>query len=45
VRTLDAVHLASIEFLRGRAQVIELATYDARLATIAQALGIPLTTL
>src|SRR5437868_6860689 len=27
VRTLDALHLASAEFLRGRGQRIELATY------------------
>ena len=31
VRTLDALHLASIEFLRGRGQKVELASYDDRL--------------
>jgi hypothetical protein len=31
VRTLDALHLASIEFLRQRQQQIELASYDERL--------------
>ncbi len=41
-RTLDALHLASIEFLRARGQIIELATYDERLAASATALGIPL---
>ncbi len=41
VRTLDAIHLASIEFLRARGQRMELATYDDRLAAAAQALGIP----
>jgi len=42
VRTLDALHLASIEFLRGRRQSVALATYDDRLAGAARALGIPL---
>ena len=42
VRTLDALHLASIEFLRERGQVIELASYDARLIGAARGLGIPL---
>ena len=41
VRTLDALHLASIEFLRDREQSVELASYDDRLATAARALGIP----
>ncbi|MBI3514430.1 MAG: PIN domain-containing protein [Proteobacteria bacterium] len=45
VRTLDALHLASIEFLRGRGQVVELATYDDRLAAAARALTIPLVAL
>ena len=40
VRTLDALHLASIEFLRGRRQIVELASYDDRLAAAARALGI-----
>jgi hypothetical protein len=40
VRTLDALHLASLEFLRGREQTVELASYDDRLATAARALGI-----
>jgi len=42
VRTLDALHLASIEFLRERGQAIELASYDARLIAAARGLGIPL---
>jgi predicted nucleic acid-binding protein len=42
VRTLDALHLASMDFLRGQGQMLELATYDQRLATAAQALGFPL---
>jgi predicted nucleic acid-binding protein len=42
LRTLDALHLASIEFLREQGQAIELATYDDRLAAGAEALGIKL---
>jgi predicted nucleic acid-binding protein len=42
VRTLDALHLATIEFLRGQKQMIELASYDNRLAGSARALGISL---
>jgi predicted nucleic acid-binding protein len=40
VRTLDALHLASIEFLRARRQSVELASYDERLVGAAKALGI-----
>lgn len=42
VRTLDALHLASIEFLRGQGSAVELASYDERLLTGARAIGIPL---
>ncbi len=42
VRTLDALHLSSIEFLRARGQGVQLATYDLRLADCATQLGIPL---
>ena len=42
VRTLDALHLASMEFLRTQGQRVELATYDDRLARAARALKIPL---
>jgi predicted nucleic acid-binding protein len=42
VRTLDAVHLASMSFLRERGRDIELATYDERMAAAARAMGIPL---
>ena len=41
VRTLDALHLASMEFLRTRGQAVRLATYDDRMLTAARALGIP----
>ena len=40
VRTLDALHLASIEFLRRLKQNVELATYDQRLAAAARAMEI-----
>ena len=40
VRTLDTLHLASIEFLRDRGQHIELASFDARLLAAARALRI-----
>lgn len=40
VRTLDALHLAAIEFLRARGQTVDLATYDERLLAAARALGI-----
>ena len=40
VRTLDALHLASMVFLKSRGQTITLATYDERLAEGAGALGI-----
>jgi len=42
VRTLDALHLASCQFLRDRGQRIELASYDGRMVSAARALGIPL---
>ncbi len=42
VRTLDALHLASMEFLRAQGQVLKLASYDDRLVAAARALGIPI---
>jgi predicted nucleic acid-binding protein len=42
VRALDALHLSAIEYLRGHRQVVQLATYDKRLATAAASLDIPL---
>lgn len=41
VRTLDALHLATMDFIRSQGQAIELASYDARLLTAARALRIP----
>lgn len=42
VRTLDALHLASIDFLRARRQPVVLLSYDARLLAAARAMEIPL---
>lgn len=42
VRTLDALHLASLTYLVGLGQRPRLATYDRRLADAARALEIPL---
>jgi predicted nucleic acid-binding protein len=41
VRTLDALHLATIEFLKTQGQSVQLATFDERLGSAAMALGIP----
>ena len=40
LRTLDALHLASIEFLLRNGQDVSLATYDERMRAAAAALGI-----
>lgn len=40
VRTLDALHLASMDFLRRTGQRLSLASYDGRLTAAAAALGI-----
>ncbi len=42
VRTLDALHLASVDFLRDLGQRPRLATYNRRLSDAAAALAIPL---
>lgn len=42
VRTLDALHLASMEFLRSNRQNFSLACFDTRLAEAADSLGIRL---
>lgn len=41
VRTLDALHLATMESLRGHGQAIELASYDTRPLAAARSLTIP----
>jgi predicted nucleic acid-binding protein len=40
VRTLDAIHLAAIEFIRAQKQSVQLASYDERLVAVARLLGI-----
>lgn len=42
VRTLDALHLASVSFLREHGKEVTLATYDDRMAEAAGAMGISL---
>lgn len=42
VCTLDAIHLASADFVRRSKQALAIATYDERLAAAARALGFPL---
>lgn len=41
VRTLDALHLATMEFLRAHGQVVQLASYDERQLAAARRLKIP----
>jgi len=41
VRTLDAIHLAAIEFIRSQGARVELASYDERMVEVARLLGIP----
>lgn len=45
VRTLDALHLASLEFLTGHGQAVRLASYDERLLSAARRLGVDVYTL
>ena len=40
VRTLDGLHLATIEYLRKRDATVELATFDARMITASRAMDI-----
>lgn len=42
LRTLDALHLASLLFLRSQSQDVTLASYDRRLAAAAEAAGVKL---
>ncbi|HEX9700449.1 MAG TPA: PIN domain-containing protein [Acidobacteriota bacterium] len=42
VRTLDALHLATVEFLREMSVKVELASYDARMIAVARKLKIPI---
>jgi predicted nucleic acid-binding protein len=42
IRTLDALHLATIEYLHRQGATVEMASYDSRLLAAAQALGVPI---
>ena len=42
VRTLDSLHLASLDFLLQRRLAVRLATYDQRMTAAADAMAIPL---
>jgi predicted nucleic acid-binding protein len=42
VRTLDALHMASMDFLRKQGQRLTLASYDGRLVDAARGLRIPI---
>lgn len=42
VRTLDALHLASAEFLRSRDEPVLIASYDDRLLSVARQMGFPI---
>ena len=45
VRTLDALHLASVEYLRAQRLRVSLVTYDEHMASVARAMSIPLESL
>lgn len=45
VRTLDGLHLATMDFLREQGEPIELASYDRRLIASARALNFPIAVL
>jgi len=40
VRTLDALHLASMDFLRRQGQAVRLASYDKQLVAAAKGMGV-----
>lgn len=42
VKTLDGLHLATIHYLRSIGEEVRLATYDGRLASAAEAMGVEL---
>lgn len=42
VRTLDALHLATADFLRAQGQAVQLATYDQRMQVAGARLGLSL---
>lgn len=44
IRTFDALHLASADFLRSQKQVVEIATYDERMTFGARKMGFAIST-
>ena len=42
LRTLDALHVASVVSLQGAGEAVRLASYDRRMVAVAQAMRIPL---
>ena len=42
LRTLDALHLSTVDYLRADGHVVELASYDKHILAGARALGIPI---
>jgi hypothetical protein len=42
LRTLDALHLASADFMRAQRQAVELASYDDRMLDVAERMGLPI---
>lgn len=42
VRTLDALHLASCQYLRDQGQTVALASYDRRMTDVARAMDVPI---
>lgn len=42
VRTLDALHLSSAEFVRSQGEEVTIASYDDRLVAMARELGFPI---
>lgn len=42
LRTLDALHLATLDHMHRNGQPVRLATYDRRMATVARAMGFAL---
>jgi uncharacterized protein len=42
LRTLDALHLASLDLLRQRRLGLRLASYDRRVVGVARSIGIPI---
>jgi predicted nucleic acid-binding protein len=45
VRTLDALHLATADYLRSRGFVVDIATHDARMRQASVAMGFGLAAL